>query len=187
MLLMLSTISVGGGAATADAVVASARECACAGIVSISTAQAGGRTDYGSFCASWDSNDEDPWCAVKHSAACGKQATFRADAGHYWSHKPCQGVDPGPPPTSVGTRGTSGPGVIASAGAGAGADAGADASGSLLVLHAWWRAQLRAMRVARAALPRRRARARPRSAPCTAPSLPGAPGASAPTTAAAAT
>eukprot|EP00936_MAST-01D_sp_MAST-1D-sp1_P001843 g1843.t1 len=46
---------------------------------------------YGSVCASWDAADEEPWCIVASSTACGVNATFSGMSGQYWAHAPCQG------------------------------------------------------------------------------------------------
>lgn len=49
------------------------------------------RPDYGTLCASWDAADEAPWCSVASATACGAQATRKSEAGHFWSHAPCEG------------------------------------------------------------------------------------------------
>ena len=64
------------------------------------------RPDYGSFCASWDADDEDAWCSVGGASACGEPGvgTFRGDNNggpHYWSRLPCTGRASGPPPAYV--------------------------------------------------------------------------------------
>ena len=65
------------------------------------TVAAAGRSDYGTFCASWDAPDEKPWCRVASATACGLD-TFSSTAGIFWSHAPCKGKPAGaPPPPSV--------------------------------------------------------------------------------------
>ena len=56
-----------------------------------------GTDAYGGYCASWDSKDEKPWCAVASAAACGEDDTFESEKGLYWAHLACDGMAPTPP------------------------------------------------------------------------------------------
>lgn len=73
---------------TCFAIALSGDSCACAPNTQNSD-------KYGSFCASWDAPDEQAWCIVASAASCGKEHTFRAERGHYWSHVPCANAPPG--------------------------------------------------------------------------------------------
>ena len=74
---------------------------ACQCNASPNTVAAAGRSDYGTFCASWDAPDEKPWCRVASANACGLD-TFSSTAGVFWSYAPCKGKPAGaPPPPSV--------------------------------------------------------------------------------------
>ena len=66
--------------AVLSARVLSDRSCACIG-----------GTGYGSSCAHWDADDEEPWCRVRGAQACGADDTFES-LGHAWSRKPCAGL-----------------------------------------------------------------------------------------------
>jgi len=82
--------------------VTKAPSCACV----LRKREDSSRPDYGSFCASWDADDEDPWCSVGGASACGEPGvgTFLGDNNdgpHYWSRLPCTGRTPGPPPAHV--------------------------------------------------------------------------------------
>lgn len=52
---------------------------------------------YGSVCASWDAVDEEPWCRVASSTACGAEGTFKSTAGHFWAYAPCKDKPKGRP------------------------------------------------------------------------------------------
>ena len=68
--------------------VAHGSTCKCSGESTPPSAAV--RADYGSQCWHWDAQDEKPWCAVARNA-CGDD-TFRSSSGHYWAHKPCDGI-----------------------------------------------------------------------------------------------
>ena len=60
---------------------------------------------YGSYCASWDDADEEPWCTVAGAMACGKDHTFESVKGHHWAYRACKGMSPTPPkPADRGTK-----------------------------------------------------------------------------------
>ena len=71
--------------------VAGKERCCCSGLEG-----AGEHSDpaYGTHCASWDEQDEEPWCVVD-KAVCADDAFASTNAlgskvGHHWAHAPCK-------------------------------------------------------------------------------------------------